>query len=48
MRIFCLIKHVRDTETRIKVVDEGRIFEGEPKEAAKELVKLLHEEAKVI
>ncbi|NMB98828.1 MAG: electron transfer flavoprotein beta subunit/FixA family protein, partial [Thermoanaerobaculaceae bacterium] len=27
---------------------KGRIIEGEPKEAAKELVKLLHEEAKVL
>lgn len=27
MRIFCLIKHVRDTETRIKVVDEGKRLE---------------------
>lgn len=27
MRIFCLIKHVRDTETRIKVVEEGKKIE---------------------
>lgn len=27
MRIFCLIKHVRDTETRIKVVEEGKKLE---------------------
>ncbi|MCX7830883.1 MAG: electron transfer flavoprotein subunit beta/FixA family protein, partial [Acidobacteria bacterium] len=27
MRIFCLIKHVRDTETRLKVVEEGKKLE---------------------
>jgi electron transfer flavoprotein beta subunit len=27
MRIFCLIKHVRDTETRIKVVEQGKKLE---------------------
>ncbi len=27
MRIFCLIKHVRDTETKIKVVEDGKKLE---------------------